>query len=203
MIGVNVEDVTDDANMNDGQSIESDISSVMSETSFSDISNGNLESLTTKSAKMDHQTAGVSSVFGMGGDMSLNSALFGRLAPSNSMVASAAKDAANKDVQNSLALRAVGNPNGSANDPVKVTSTINNYIDEELLSDVKEWLVTIIPKLNGNDVDEYARGLSGIGFHPECVTMCELNYDDLDFMKVLHRRYLFNEITGIEHPWEA
>ena len=76
-------------------------------------------------------------------------------------------------------------------------------VDEESLSDIKEWLLTIIPKLSENDSVEYAKGLGGIGFHPECVTMCELKYEDLDFMKVLHRRYLFNEVTGIEHPWEV
>ena len=75
--------------------------------------------------------------------------------------------------------------------------------DEATLSEIKEWLLSIIPTLNQQDVDLYTRGLNAIGFHPACVTMSELQYEDLAFMKVLHARYIFNEVTGIEHPWEV
>jgi len=75
--------------------------------------------------------------------------------------------------------------------------------DEAVLAEIKEWLLSIIPTLNQQDVDLYTRGLNEIGFHPACVTMSELQFEDLAFMKILHARYIFNEVTGIEHPWEV
>ena len=75
--------------------------------------------------------------------------------------------------------------------------------DEEALESVGEWLSEIMPTLRESDIDSYTRKFVAIGFHPGCVTQCELTWDDLDFMKMLHRRYLFNEITGQDHPWEA
>lgn len=83
------------------------------------------------------------------------------------------------------------------------TNSINVEMDDESLNDNKEWLHSVIPTLSSSDLDLYARGLYRIGFHPECVTMCELKYEDLEFMKVLHRRYLFNEVTGVDHPFEC
>ena len=79
----------------------------------------------------------------------------------------------------------------------------SNYVDEETLAEIEDWLLSIIPKLNPNDIRAYATGLDKIGFNPDCITQCELRYEDLNFMKVLHRRYLFNEVTGIEHPFEV
>ncbi len=79
----------------------------------------------------------------------------------------------------------------------------SSIADESALSEIKEWLLSIIPTLNQQDVDLYTRGLNEIGFHPACVTMSELQYEDLAFMKILHARYIFNEVTGIEHPWEV
>ncbi len=82
----------------------------------------------------------------------------------------------------------------------------HNFDDEETLlaiQTIKEWLVEIIPTLPDKDLDSYARGLDEIGFHPECITMSELQLEDLSFMKVLHRRYVFHEVTGVEHPWEV
>ena len=79
----------------------------------------------------------------------------------------------------------------------------NHSVDETTLSEIEEWLLSIIPALNEQDAESYSRGLDAIGFNPGCVTMCELQLEDLDFMKVLHRRYLFNEVTGNEHPWEV
>jgi hypothetical protein len=65
------------------------------------------------------------------------------------------------------------------------------------------WLLEIIPTLSPADIQVYAAKLDDIGFDPECKTQCELLYDDLDFMKLLHRRYLFKEVSGQDHPWEA
>jgi len=68
---------------------------------------------------------------------------------------------------------------------------------------VKQWLVDVLPSLDENDLEIYAAGLTSIGYHPECPSLCEIRYEDLSFItKVLHRRYLFKEITGEEHPFE-
>jgi hypothetical protein len=67
---------------------------------------------------------------------------------------------------------------------------------------VKEWLLELLPNLDIYDVESYAEGLSNIGFDPNCKSQCELQYDDLDFMRVLHRRYLYKEIMGEGHPFE-
>ena len=67
---------------------------------------------------------------------------------------------------------------------------------------VKEWLLETLPSLEEDDLAAYADGLSNLGFNPQCASLCELRYEDLDFMKVLHRRYLYKEITGEEHPFE-
>jgi hypothetical protein len=65
---------------------------------------------------------------------------------------------------------------------------------------VRGWLRGALPSLDAYDLEAYAEGLSNIGFHPSCPSQCELN--DLDFMRVLHRRYLHKEITGEGHPFE-
>jgi len=68
---------------------------------------------------------------------------------------------------------------------------------------VKQWIVDVLPSLDVNDIEIYSEGLNGLGFHPECPSLCEIRYEDLSFIsKVLHRRYLFKEITGEEHPFE-
>ena len=60
----------------------------------------------------------------------------------------------------------------------------------------------MLPSLDAYDLEAYAEGLTGIGFLPSCPSQCEVRYDDLDFMRVLHRRYLYREITGEGHPFE-
>jgi hypothetical protein len=67
---------------------------------------------------------------------------------------------------------------------------------------VKEWLLELLPNLDMYDVETYAEGLTSIGFDPNCKSQCELQYDDLNFMRVLHRRYLYKEIMGEGHPFE-
>jgi hypothetical protein len=62
--------------------------------------------------------------------------------------------------------------------------------------------LNIIPSLCLKDSKAYARELFYIGFDPACVTQCELQLDDLHFMKLLHQRYLYNEVTGNGHPWD-
>lgn len=75
--------------------------------------------------------------------------------------------------------------------------------DDEAIEAVGEWLSEIIPTLRDADNVRYSQELVAIGFDPGCVTQCELTWEDLSFMKLLHRRYLYNEITGQDHPWEA
>ena len=75
-------------------------------------------------------------------------------------------------------------------------------INEEIKGEIREYLMEVMPTISQDDVESYSIRLGEIGFSPTCVTMCELKLEDLDFMKVLHRRYFFNEVTGIDHPWE-
>ena len=188
---MNVEETTDDANKSDGQVIGSDLSyNIMSATSFSGISSDDLKIPTAQStgASMDSQTAVAGAGIGMGDVMSLNDTLFGRLPP-NDMVASNTNHATDKSNSRPLEGSALGSNSGKSKYSEIINNT-NNDIDEKSL---KAWLLTEIPKLNQNDIEAYSRGLSKIGFHPECVTVCELKYEEFDFMKVLHQRYLFNE----------
>ncbi len=81
----------------------------------------------------------------------------------------------------------------------------NQVFPKEAVADpqVEEWLMEVMPSLDESEVECYAQGLTTIGFRPQCPSLCELQYNDLDFIeKVLHRRYLFKEITGESHPFE-
>ncbi|KAL9189937.1 hypothetical protein ACHAXT_009612 [Thalassiosira profunda] len=49
---------------------------------------------------------------------------------------------------------------------------------------VKEWLLEMLPSLDEGDLAAYAEGLSNLGFNPQCASLCELRYEDLDFMKL-------------------
>ena len=208
MIGVNVDDTDANKDGGDGRDMGEDLSSLMSATSFSGLDN---DDGIKRSSATQSTSVGTSTSFGVGDTLSLNDALFGRL--SNDTTKRDTPNTTFEDLVNNLPNIGVAETSSIAssntidntkNDETTVYgSTANNYVDEELLDEIGEWLLTIIPKLNENEVEVYARGLNEIGFHPECATMCELKYEDLGFMKVLHRRYLFNEITGIEHPWEA
>lgn len=206
ILGVNVEEetTTDNANKNGGeQRLGSDLSSLLSVTSFSGLSNDNLKSSTAGSIDRSvDQTAGAVAGIGTGDAISINDALFGRL-PSRETrrIGTIDNGATMKGSPNLIEDSAVSTLDKSPK-PRKIDSA-SSYADEESLIDIQEWLLTVIPKLSEHDVEVYARGLNSIGFHPECVTVCEMNYEDMDFMKVLHRRYLFNEVTGIEHPWEV
>ena len=76
-------------------------------------------------------------------------------------------------------------------------------INKEIKSEIREYIMEVMPTVSEDDVERYSIGLGKIGFSPTCITMCELKLEDLDFMKVLHRRYFFNEVTGVDHPWEV
>eukprot|EP00581_Thalassiosira_minuscula_P018566 CAMPEP_0183733368 /NCGR_PEP_ID=MMETSP0737-20130205/40989_1 /TAXON_ID=385413 /ORGANISM="Thalassiosira miniscula, Strain CCMP1093" /LENGTH=150 /DNA_ID=CAMNT_0025966609 /DNA_START=175 /DNA_END=627 /DNA_ORIENTATION=- len=59
---------------------------------------------------------------------------------------------------------------------------------------VRQWLMETLPALNARDLQDYAEGLTKLGFLPSM--LCELKEGDLDFMKEEHRRYLYKEIMG-------
>ena len=78
----------------------------------------------------------------------------------------------------------------------------NDVVPRSVDPSVRGWLSGLLPSLDAYDLEAYAEGLTGIGFLPSCPSQCEVRYDDLDFMRVLHRRYLYREITGKGHPFE-
>lgn len=192
MFGVNIEETATSGNaFEDDEQVSPDISSIMSGITFSGVAGENTKEPT--------QSTGASMEFNTGDAMSLNNAIFGRL-PENALDANLSHDTTKKSVSN---------PNEGSLAADDIPSSVedrvlpSNDTSQQQISDIEDWLLTIMPKLGEKDIEVYARGLIGIGFHPECVTMCELKYEDLDFMRILHRRFLFNEVTGIEHPWEV
>jgi len=174
----------------------------------------NINEITTTDSSLDNDNISIKddnvgtvrppSLSGFGAD-ALNDELFGRLTSTSATPS----DTTTKTFAQSITLLD-DNPTPSSSDSAidKTQSDDDsnrsiNYADEETLTKIEEWLLSIIPTLNPNDVRAYTSGLDKIGFNPDCITQCELRYEDLTFMKVLHRRYLFNEVTGIEHPFEV
>jgi hypothetical protein len=85
--------------------------------------------------------------------------------------------------------------------PVVVTPTQSSFprthnVHLEQLERLEGWLLDMIPTLHPGDVEHYAAGLAEIGFDPECESRFELLVDDLSFMKLLHRRFVYNEVTS-------
>lgn len=68
----------------------------------------------------------------------------------------------------------------------------NRKIDELQLSKIQEFLTSILT-LTDSDLKYYAMEFISIGFDPDCNSSGELEYDDLGFMKQLHRRYFWKE----------
>ncbi|GFH54938.1 hypothetical protein CTEN210_11414 [Chaetoceros tenuissimus] len=68
----------------------------------------------------------------------------------------------------------------------------NRKIDELQLSKIQEFLTSILT-LTESDLKYYAIEFVSIGFDPDCNSSGELEYDDLGFMKQLHRRYFWKE----------
>ena len=183
ILGLNAYDSSDDDNNDSsiGQSV-GDLSALLAGTTFSGLN----ESPTTVTSTAVSQTPTTS-----------NNAIFGRIDTSSTK---------NMDGKRGNVIGEIGEQQSGGNLQLQQQQSYNKGIssaDEAALSEIKEWLLSIIPTLNQQDVDLYTRGLIEIGFHPACVTMSELQYEDLAFMKVLHARYIFNEVTGIEHPWEV
>jgi len=177
----------------------------------------NIDEITTTDSSLDNDNISIKddnvgtvrppsspSLSGFGAD-ALNDALFGRLTSTSATPS----DTTTKTFAQSITLLDDISTTSSSDSAIDKTQSDDdsnrsiNYADEESLSDIENWLLSIIPTLNPNDVRAYTSGLDKIGFNPDCITQCELRYEDLTFMKVLHRRYLFNEVTGIEHPFEV
>jgi len=175
ILGVNAYDSSDDDNNDSsiGQSV-GDLSSLLAGTTFAGLN----ESPTV------NQTPTTTS----------NDAIFGRIDTSSTK---------NMDGKRGNVIGEIGEQSQLQQQQQQQPYKRSRSADEAVLAEIKEWLLSIIPTLNQQDVDLYTRGLNEIGFHPACVTMSELQYEDLAFMKILHQRYVFNEVTGIEHPWEV
>lgn len=184
ILGINAHDDSDENNSRStrtGQSV-GDLSSLLSGVMFSGLNDPSTQfSRRTTATSMTVSSAPV------------NNAIFGRL-DSTSFSGS--------DAKGDILIGEIGERSDNSQ-PQLVQSRRSSSVDEATISEIKEWLLSIIPALNDHDVEYYSTGLNKIGFSPNCVTMCELQFSDLDFMKLLHRRYLFNEVTGNEHPWEV
>ena len=83
--------------------------------------------------------------------------------------------------------------------PLVPDVAITGYDDEDL-SSLEEFLRLMIPSLSQADIQKYARGLMSIGYDPDCITSDEIRFEDLEFMKILHKRYFYREVTGDEPP---
>lgn len=68
----------------------------------------------------------------------------------------------------------------------------NRKIDELQLTKIQGFLTSILT-LTESDLKYYAVEFVSIGFDPDCNSSGELEYDDLGFMKQLHRRYFWKE----------
>lgn len=85
------------------------------------------------------------------------------------------------------------------NESVKIDDDIlsrsqeeNRKIDELQMSKIQQFLTSILT-LTESDLKYYAMKFVSIGFDPDCNSSGELEYDDLGFMKQLHRRYFWKE----------
>eukprot|EP00985_Skeletonema_marinoi_P016155 scaffold8609_cov101-Skeletonema_marinoi.AAC.1 len=189
ILGVNAYDNSDDDNSSMGQSVGS-VSSILAGVGLSEV--------TTQSSGPESTNTAVSRNNNMPNfgstTSSINDAIFGRLDSGSMMGIPDAK-------RGSVIGENVGERSTDTQQQNQYTRSSD--VDETTLFEIQEWLFSIIPALNEQDAESYSRGLDAIGFNPGCVTMCELQIEDLGFMKVLHRRYLFNEVTGNEHPWEV
>lgn len=68
----------------------------------------------------------------------------------------------------------------------------NRKIDELQISKIQQFLTSILT-LTESDLKYYAMKFVSVGFDPDCNSSGELEYDDLGFMKQLHRRYFWKE----------
>ena len=188
ILGVNAYDNSDDDDSSIISQSVGDLSSLLAGVGLSQVS-------TQSSSATDVRNVGVSrSNFGST-TPSINNAISGWLDSSS------ISDTNNRG---SVVGENVGErSNGNDTQQQQNQYTTSTAIVEANLSEIQEWLLSIMPALTQQDADSYSRGLDAIGFNPGCVSMSELQFEDLAFMKVLHRRYLFNEVTGNDHPWEV
>lgn len=188
ILGVNAYDNSDDDNSIISQSV-GDLSSLLAGVGLGEVS--------TQSSGTQFANTNVgrnANVPNFSATSSINDAIFGRIDSSSIMTTPDTK-------RGSVIGENVGERSNNVQQQNQYTRSSD--IDETSLSEIQEWLLSIMPALTQQDAESYSRGLNEIGFNPGCVTMCELQFEDLAFMKVLHRRYLFNEVTGNDHPWEV
>ena len=189
ILGVNAYDNSDDDNSSTVESV-GDLSSLLAGVGLSEASTQSSGSqFTSTDVGRNNNVPNFSTT------SSINDAIFGRLDSSSIMM----------DAPDTKRGSVIGENVGERSNNIQQQNqyTRSSDVDETGLSEIQEWLLSIMPALTQQYAESYSRGLNEIGFNPGCVTMCELQFEDLAFMKVLHRRYLFNEVTGNEHPWEV
>ena len=79
------------------------------------------------------------------------------------------------------------------------SQTESDDANPEMTHKIIGFLEDIFPSLSEPELHRYATGLQAIGFDPNCELRFYLQEQDLDFMKVLHRRYFVAEIVGTTH----
>ena len=84
--------------------------------------------------------------------------------------------------------------------PTTVASPASESEQDDRQVQVEEWLRGIIPSLSPREVSEYAANLVSIGFDTDFVIHQNvLQWEDLDFMKLLHRRCFFKIVNQSVH----
>jgi hypothetical protein len=58
---------------------------------------------------------------------------------------------------------------------------------------IYDFLLSILASSDEADLRKYSKSLFRLGFHPDCASSLELQFEDLSFMKLLHQRYFWKE----------
>mmetsp|Transcript_19101 Transcript_19101/g.39378 ORF Transcript_19101/g.39378 Transcript_19101/m.39378 type:complete len:224 (+) Transcript_19101:1449-2120(+) len=90
----------------------------------------------------------------------------------------------------------VGRAGGAYVVPVVGEGVVFNAPNDGAL--VRNWLLTFLPGLNNNDIEQYSMSLIDMGFY-SVETFGVITPAELGFMKVAHRRVVEHRLNGI-HP---
>uniref|UniRef100_A0A7S4VX95 Uncharacterized protein n=1 Tax=Ditylum brightwellii TaxID=49249 RepID=A0A7S4VX95_9STRA len=82
-------------------------------------------------------------------------------------------------------------PTSTSSITTSTTTTSSSNRRKELL---KQYIQKIFSTQPSSTIQEYTIQLDNIGFDPNCKSRFELRLDDLDFMKVLHARFFYQEV---------
>ncbi len=175
ILGVNAYDNSDDDNSSIGQSV-GDLSSLLAGVGLSEVSTQSSGTeFTSTDAGRNTNMPNFSTA------SPINDAIFGRLDGSSIM-----------ETPNTKRGSVIGENVGERSNTIPIQQqnqyTRSSDVDETSLSEIQEWLLSIMPALTQQDAESYSNGLNAIGFNPGCVTMSELQFEDLAFMKVSFQR---------------